>query len=370
MNNYKSWIEISKKSLIGNLNILRKSVSNKVKILSVVKSNAYGHGLREIVQLLRNKTDWFGVDNIDEAINIRLLGIRKPILILGYVPKERLRDIVKYDVSIALYNRETLDNISSQKLKKPIRLHLKIETGMNRQGILTNDLKEFANKLKLNKNKYLLEGIYTHFSDTDNIDFIEHQFKKFQEAVRILKGNGFKNLIKHCAASAGIVTNSRYHLDMVRAGIGLYGYWPSKEIGKRAGKLKVTPVLAWRSSIAQIKYIKKGEFVGYGRAWIAKKKSKIAIIPSGYFDGFDRGFSNNGSVLVRGQFANIIGRVAMNMFMIDITGIGNMRIGDEVVLIGKQGRNTISADDLAHRIDTIPHEVLARINPLLPRMVV
>ncbi len=157
---------------------------------------------------------------------------------------------------------------------------------------------------------------------------------------------------------------------MVRAGIGLYGYWPSKEISKRAKKLKVTPVLTWRSSIAQIKCVKKGEFVGYGRAWIAKKKSKIAIVPSGYFDGFDRGFSNNGNVLVKGKSVNIIGRVAMNMFMVDITNINNVRIGDEVVLIGKQGRNIVTADGLAQRIDTIPHEILARINPLLPRVVV
>ncbi|MDP3994445.1 MAG: alanine racemase [bacterium] len=367
----KSWIELSENAFVKNVRVFRKLIGNKVLICGVVKANAYGHGLGEVAQILKNTdVDWFAVDSVKDALLLRDLKTKKPVLILGYINLSDIGDLIRKDISFVVYNIETLKKIVELNLNKKAKIHLKIETGLNRQGVEGIELKEFVKFIKLHKDKIVPEGISMHFAnieDTKNPDFAKLQLKRFKERLREIEKQGVKFNIKHAAASAGIILYPDTHLDMVRVGIGLYGLFPSKETIK---KVKLFPALSWKSIVAQIKTVDKGESVGYGRTWFAHRKSKIAVIPVGYFDGYDRKLSNRGKVIIKGLFASVVGRICMNMFMVDVTDILRVKLEDEVVLVGKQERNQITADELAEKIGTINYEVMARINPGIPRVII
>lgn len=373
----KSWIEISKSSLLSNLAEFRKIVGKK-RILCVVKANAYGHGMELVANVLKNKTDWFGVDSISEAEKLRKLGIIKPILVLGYIPLRDVQVAVENNISFVVYNRETIDKIVSLKTKKVAKVHIKIETGTNRQGLLPKEALNFAKYIGKQKRKVEIEGIYTHFAnieDTLNSSFAMLQLKRFNETVNLFKNHLKKPKIVHCASSAAAILYPRTHCSMIRLGISLYGLWPSREVEiecslRKRGSISLKAVMSWKSIVAQVKNIKKGESVSYGRTWFAPKKTKIAVIPVGYSDGFDRKLTNIGRVLIRGKLAPVIGRVAMNIIVVDITEISNVKVEDEVVILGKSGENYISAEELAGKTGTINYEVVSKINPLVPRIVI
>lgn len=373
-NKHKTWIEISKSALLYNFGVFQKIVGTKTVVVPVVKANAYGHGLGEVVSILKNKANMFAVDNIEEALIIRKINKAVKILILGYIQKENIKLAIENRISFVVYRLDILRYITSLKSAKKAIIHIKIETGLNRQGIDNKDLVNVLTFIKNNLNKIALEGVYTHFADvedTKDSSFAQKQLLRFENALNIVRKEGFKPPLIHTAASAATFIYKKSHFSMVRTGIGLYGLWPSqktKTICKNKCILK--PVLSWKSIIVQIKTIEKGESVGYGRTWISKRRSKIAIVPIGYSDGFDRKFSNIGRVIVRGLFASVIGRVAMNMIMIDVTDIDKIKEEDEVVIIGKMGKAEISADELAEKLGTINYEVVSRINPLLPRIMV
>ena len=242
-------------------------------------------------------------------------------------------------------------------------------------------LKEFVKLVKEidREEKIELEGISTHFAnieDTLDPSFAMQQLSRFNKALKECKKEKIKIPYIHCAASAATLLYKNTHFNMVRIGIGMYGLWPSREaqmalsIKKMAGAIKLSPVLTWKSIVAQVKTLKAGESVGYGRTWFSPRKSRIAIIPVGYYDGYDRGLSNNSRVLIRGQFAPVVGRVAMNMITADVTEIRRAKPDNEVILIGKTKKEQISADELAIKIGTINYEIVSRINPNLPRIVV
>lgn len=367
----RTWLEISKKALISNANQFRKLVKDK-KILAVLKSNAYGHGLKEVAQILNPKIDWFGVDNLKEALVINELGLGKPILILGYTPLSWLPQIVNKNISLTVYNKETLKKIIALRPPKKVKIHLKIETGMNRQGVFIKNLLDFIKIIERNDKYLLLEGMSTHFSDIKrppDFSYSKYQLGLFKKAIGILDRNNFEVPIFHCAATSATLLYPETYFDMVRVGIGLYGLWPSKQVRKNGVKIKLRPALSWKSVVAQVKEINKGEFVGYGRTWRAKRKTKIAVIPVGYYDGFDRGLSNLGRVLIKGKFAPVVGRVSMDMITVDISEIPHVRLEEEVVLIGKSGKKEITAEEVAEKTGTIGYEIIARINPLLSRFV-
>jgi len=373
----KSWVEVSKKALFHNIQVFRKSIGRNVKIAAVVKANAYGHGLKEIVPLLKNKVDVFAVDNIDEALTIREINSSIPILVLGYTTLANLHLLIENNISFVVYNNETLNKIVSLKTKNPAKVHLKIETGLNRQGISADGLSEFLKYIKNHSNNFLLEGVYTHFAnieDTLDPSFAKEQLVEFKKALKVINKAGFKPSMVHCAASAGTLLYPETHFSMVRVGFGIYGWWMSLEtrVSLMAQKrdIDLRPVLTWKSIVAQIKQIDVGESVGYGRSWFATRKTKIAIIPIGYSDGYDRKLSNIGRVIINGVHANVVGRVAMNMIVIDITDVKNVKLEDEVVLLGNKDGLKISADEIAKKIGTINYEVVSRINPLLPRIIV
>lgn len=365
---FKTWLEISGGSLVHNLKLFRKMVGPKRKILCVVKANAYGHGLAEVAGILNKEkdTDWFGVDNLNEALAIKKLGIKKPILILGYTRLSDLEKTIQKNISFVVYNKETLKKIVYLKSKKAARIHLKIETGLNRQGIKKDEVLEFLSLIKEHKKYIRLEGIYTHFADFEDAAFIRKQLGEFEDSIRLVKENGFKDFLAHFAATGVTILYPGSHFDAVRIGIGLYGLSPSRKPLDKNMK----PVASWKSIVAQVKEIEKGESVGYGRTWIARKKTKIAVIPIGYSDGFDRHLSNSGRVLIKGKFAKVLGRVMMNMIVVDASSIKNLRPEEEVVLIGKSKKDEILAEEIAEKLGTISYEVISRINPHLPRIVV
>ncbi len=361
-------VEISKKNLIHNLGEFRKRVGKRIKIMAVVKANAYGHGILEVAKIVsRNGADWLGVASLEEGLLLRQEKINLPILVLGYIPLSEIGKAIKEDLSFVVYNRQTLEK-ANQKAK----VHLKLETGTNRQGI---DLKEIVFFAKFcQKKNIFLEGIYTHFANIEDAldpSFAMEQLEVFKKALQLLKQARIEIPLKHTACSAATILFSQTYFNLVRVGISLYGLWPSKETKISAqNSLELKPVLSWKTKIAQIKRVEKGESVGYGRTWWATRKSKIAVLPVGYWDGYDRKLSNSGRVLIHGQFAPVVGRVCMNMIMVDVTDISGVGLEDEVVLLGKQGKNEVTAEELAEKIGTINYEVVTRINPLLSRKVV
>lgn len=372
-------IEISRRNLIHNLSQFRKKVGRKKKIMAVVKANAYGHGIKEVAKIVnQNGVEWLGVNSLEEGLFLRSLRIKKSILLLGYLPLVNIKKAISNNLSFVAYDLEKIKraNQIATRLKKKARVHLKIETGTNRQGTKLSDLKEFA-QFCLSKKNIFLEGIYTHYAnieDTFDHNFALKQLKQFKKAVRLVNQLGLKPLC-HTACSAAIILYPQTFFDMVRLGIGLYGLWPSREVkilAERSRKVRIElkPVLSWKTIIGQVKQVSKGETIGYGRSFKANRPMKIAVIPVGYWDGYDRRLSSNGRVLVKGQFAPVVGRICMNMFMVDISGIPNVRMENEVILVGEQGKNKITAEELAERMGTINYEVVTRANSLISRKVI
>jgi alanine racemase len=369
-------VEISKNNLIHNLLEFRRILGKEVKIMGVVKSNAYGHGILEVSRILYSQgIDFLGVSSLEEGVFLRQAKINVPILVLGYIPLSGIGEAIKNNLSFVVYNKDTIKKavIQAKKLNKPARIHFKIETGTNRQGVLIEKVLDFI-KFVRKRPEIFIEGIYSHFANIeDGLDytFPMKQLEIFKRAILLIENKKISIPLKHIACSAAAILFPQTYFNMVRIGISLYGLWPSKET-KISDKnhLELRPVLTWKTKVAQIKEIKKGESVGYGRTWWASRKTKIAVLPVGYWDGYDRRLSNVGRVLIHGEFAQVVGRICMNMLMVDITDIPNVKLEDEVILIGKQGENEITVEELAQKVGTINYEIVTRINPLLPRIVI
>ncbi len=371
---YKTWVEISRKALLHNLSVFRKIVGDKI-IMAVVKAEAYGHGLVEVASVLKEKIDWFAVDNYEEGLRLRAQGIKKPILVLGYTPLDRLKESIEANLSLTVYDERTIKKLISLKSSKA-KLHLKIETGLNRQGLGSKEASKLARLILKHSEILEIEGLSTHFAnieDTTSPQFAQKQLGEFRKTIKILEENGVKPAVTHCAASAATLLYPETHFDLVRVGISIYGLWPSEKTQQAVnGKmdLSLKPVLSWKSMVAQVKWVDKGDSIGYDRTWFAPKKSKVAVIPVGYSDGYDRGFSNKARVLINGKYEPVVGRVAMNMIVVDVTKAGHVKSESEVVLIGKQKELEVNTEELAQHSGTINYEIVSRINPNLPRIIV
>ncbi len=370
----KTWIEISRRALESNFDALKK-VSRPSNVMAIVKANAYGHGLSEVVSILNRKgATWFGVDSAEEALHVRSLAGQKNILVLGYVPAKNMAELVKNEIAFAVYDERGLSGaIRAGTESRPARIHLKVETGLYRQGAKMDELLRLAKRAKASSN-VAIEGLSTHFAnieDTANSSYAKQQEAAFREALAELKKLGVKPRFCHTACSAAAILHPTTRLDLVRTGIALYGLWPSEGVEKRAKKmLRLKPVLTWKTIVAQVKDVSRGQQVGYGLTHRYKRAGKIAVLPIGYADGYDRvGQSGRGVVLVRGKRCPIVGRICMNMCMVDVTRVAHVKAGDEVVLLGQQGRECVTAEDLAERMGSINYEVVARLNPLIKKVV-
>ncbi len=367
---HRTWAEIDLKALVHNFNIL-KSLSGDSKIMAVVKADAYGHSAKAIAPVLeQNGADYFAVSNIEEALNLREYGVKKPIFILGYTPVECVKILKDNDISQCVYSKEYALKLSEKAVQgnAEIKVHIKLDTGMSRLGFDCrneglNGIEDAIESAKL-KN-FIIEGVFTHFavSDSDISDdeqFTKVQFDRFTNALDILNKNGINPIITHCCNSAGFLSDSKKHLSLSRIGISLYGLTPSPKF-----KQNLIPVMTVKSVVSMVKEIKAGDFVSYGRTFKADKNMKIATVAMGYADGYPRILSNKGYVLINGKKANIVGRVCMDQMCVDITDIPDIHIGDEVVIFGKE----LSADVIAGLCDTINYEIVCGISKRVPRII-
>ncbi|HSA95277.1 MAG TPA: alanine racemase [Acidobacteriota bacterium] len=373
-------VEISRAALVHNIREFRRLIGRQRLFLAVVKANAYGHGLLETSRIAVGEgVDWLGVNSVGEGVALREAGIDVPVLVLGYAPFGELRDAVDRDLRLTVYNRETAKRLAAlaAKARKTVRLHVKVETGTWRQGVLPKDLGAFVRDIRKLPG-LAVEGLASHFAnieDTTRHDYPRLQLDRYRTACRELEAGGGRVPLKHMSCTASTILFPEPDFNLARVGIGLYGLWPSKETylsavleKKRPPSLK--PVLAWKAAIAQIKKVPAGAFIGYGCTYRTTRPTVLAVIPVGYYDGYDRRLSNAGHVLVKGRRAPVRGRVAMDFFMADVTDIPGVKLEDEATLLGADGRERIAAEDLAALAGTIGYEVLARINPLIPRVVV
>lgn len=374
------WVEIDRSTLEDNIHQFRSLIGDARKMTVVVKSNAYGHGLLEVSHLASEfGADWLGVNSLEEASAIRKSGLDLPIILLGYIPVVELEEAVKNDLRLTVYNRETIEELGkiTSALKTIAYLHIKTETGVHRQGIRGEDLLPFIEKIRAYP--YLkIEGLSMHFAnieDTTDHSYAQKQLETFIEYVDFLGQNDIHIPIKHVACSAATILFPKTFFDMVRVGIGIYGLWPSKEtylscIQDKREPVNIKPVLTWKTRVIQIKEVAEGAFIGYGCTYKTTRPTKLAVLPVGYYDGYDRLLSNASYVLISGKRAPVRGRVAMNFITADVTDIPDVRLEDEVVLLGRQGQEQISAEYLASLCGTINYEIVARINPKIPRIIV
>lgn len=370
-------MEVSRSALRHNAAELKRRIGKGVRFMAVVKSNAYGHGIREVVRSVMPEADWFGVDSLMEAETVRRAGSKKPVLVMGYVPRAARGTVVRRGFSQVIYDRNSVAELSRRASKRsPAKVHVKVETGTSRQGVCPEELASFI-RFVVKQPNVRLEGMSTHFAnieDTNDPAYAMRQLKRFRDAVRIAAEAGQTPDILHTACSAAILMYPETHFDLVRAGISLYGLWSSgvtrRAVLDEGHKITLEPALTWKTMIAQVKRIRKGTPVSYGLTERVSRDTVTAVIPVGYWDGFDRKLSSIGSVLVRGSRAKILGRICMNMCVVDVTDIRGIRPEDEVVLLGRQGKERIAAEELAEKIGTINYELVTRINPTLPRVLV
>ena len=353
-----------------NIKSIRKKTPEGTGIIGVIKADAYGHGSVEVAQvLLENGADWFAVAVVDEALNLRKHGINAPILLLGYTPELRFEDVINNGFIQTMYSYEMAEKLSKTavRLGKTAVVHIKIDTGMGRIGYRVND--EAADEIvRISKLPGIeVNGMFTHFAASDEADkaYTNMQFERFMKMDKMLKDRGLNIPIRHAANSAAIMDIDSMMLNMVRPGIILYGAYPSDEVIKE--NLDLRPVMSIKTHVSFVKEVEKGDCISYGRTYTAPEKRKIATIPVGYADGFIRAYAKEGKVLIKGKFAPIVGRICMDQFMVDVTDIDDVKINDEVVLMGTQGENSITADDIAKALNTINYEVFCTLSKRVPR---
>jgi len=361
----QTWAEIDLDALTHNVKEIKKLLKKETKFCAVVKADAYGHGAIIIAKAaLAAGADTLAVSILGEAIELREAGITVPILVLGYTPPSQAPLLVAFHITQAVFSQEVAKAISQAAVAAGVtaKIHLKIDTGMSRIGINCQEAGSFAAELAALPGLQI-EGAFSHFATADSIDktYAHVQYRCFQEALQQIEDHGVKITVRHIANSAAIVDMPEAHLDMVRAGIILYGLWPSLDVSR---KIHLKPTMRFKTRLAFIKYIAAGTSVSYGRIYTSDRTQRIATLPVGYADGWPRSLSNIAHVLLHGKRAPIIGRICMDQCMIDVTHIPDAEPGDEVLLFGGPD---LPADEVASQIDTISYELVCMVGKRVPR---
>lgn len=363
------YADISLDNIIANVKDLMSLTMPGTKAMAVVKADAYGHGDVAVARALEPFTDAYAVATVEEGLNLRDNGIEKMILVLGYVDSAHFESIINADISIPLFDSETADELSltAVRLGRRAKCHIKVDTGMRRIG-LEPDQSGIETVIKISKLQGIeAEGIFTHFAAADEADKTgaNKQLEKFRTFIDCLADKGITFKYKHCSNSAGIIDMPGANMDMVRLGIAMYGMYPSDEVIKE--NVKLYPAVELKSFVTMVKTIKTGERVSYNGTYAAKRDSVIATVETGYADGYPRNLSNKGYVLIRGQRAPIAGRVCMDQFMVDVTDIPGVCRGDMVTLIGSDGGENISVEEIAETAGTFNYELVCGLGKRIPR---
>ena len=360
-----TWAEVNLNNLEHNFKKVKYLLPSQVKVLVTVKADAYGHGLVYVSKRLAAcGVDYLGVASIDEGIKLRKSGLKTPILLLGLILKKDIPSLFTYQLTPTICDKEmaVAINAKAAKLKKPLSLHIKVDTGMGRIGVLHNDafkLVQSIHKLK----HIIIEGIFTHFAFADiNRKFTVQQINLFYKLVSDLKKSGIVIPLVHAANSIGLIDYRDSHFTMVRPGLVIYGLYPKSGLS-----INLKPVLSLKTRVIFIKQVPPGYGISYGRTYTTKRTTRIVTLPVGYGDGYPRNLSNLASLLIGGRRFRISGRICMDQIMVDI-GDFKPKIGDEVVLIGRQGKQKVTAEELAELSGTIPYEIVCGLGSRIPRI--
>lgn len=366
---YRTQAEIDLDAVEYNYNSVREKVGNDVKILGVIKADAYGHGAVEIGRLLDGKCDFFGVACIEEALELKKAGIKIPVLILGYVFPKDYEKVVEYDIRIPIFSYESAFELSKEakKQNKKVPFHFCVDTGMSRIGFQVNEESADECKKICQLENIYPEGIFSHFATADEKDLTKAlaQRDRFKAFIKMLEDRDIDVEIKHINNSAGIMNFDEY-FDMCRMGIITYGLYPSNEVDAKL--LSIKPVMKWTACVTHIKNLEPDREISYGGTFKTESTRKIATVPVGYADGYPRCLSNLGKVIVNGQFAPIVGRVCMDQFMIDVTDIENVNVGTKVTLIGREGDACLSMEEVSELAHSFNYELPCRISRRVDRV--
>ena len=376
----RTWAEIDLDALAQNFREVRKAADPKAMVCCVVKADAYGHGAVRVAREFASLgADWFAVSNLEEALQLRRAGIETPVLVLGYTPADKAGTLSRENISQCVYSLEYARDLSrfAREVGVKVNIHLKIDTGMSRLGFYYQDISRDEAAVEEVKEACSLpglvpQGIFTHFAVSDEGQagdaFTMRQFGCLKEMIESLARAGVTFPVRHCANSAGVFDYPLSHLDMVRAGIVLYGLYPSGELRSRPA---LKPALALKSVVSHVKTLLPGATVSYGRKFTAQHEMRVATVPVGYADGYPRLLSPGGAeVLIGGKRCPILGRICMDQLMADVTALDQVRVGDTVTLIGRDGEEEITADELAEKEGTINYEVVCALSKRVPRVYV
>lgn len=364
------WAEIDLDNLAHNMQEIKR-LSKSKEIIATVKADAYGHGALDIAPtLLANGATRLAVAVVNEAVELRRGGIDCPIMVLGFTPDSLIDSILKYDIEQTVYTYDLAEKISKMAVEKNkiAKIHIALDTGMGRIGF-TPEEKSLNQVYKISKlPNIIIQGLFSHFSTADEGDksYSNMQFEKFNWFYDKLKEKGVKINIRHIANSAAIIDLPETHLEGVRPGIILYGYYPSEEVSK--DKIKLKPVMTLKTNIVHLKEMNQGQYISYGRAFQTGRPSIIATLPVGYADGYTRLLFNKAKVIINGSFAPVVGRICMDQCMVDVTDIGEVKVGDEVILMGEYKDLKITADEIAELLGTINYEITCMISKRVPRV--
>jgi len=375
--------EVDLNAIAHNVSELRRITSPAARMMAVVKANAYGHGLKEVARkALQNGAAALGVARIDEGIQLRKAGLDAPVLIFGYTPPALTNNLIEFGLTQTVFSYKTAEMLSETGIDsgKKIKIHFKVDTGMGRLGLMHDSGRSFSPDTEITGNAISevesiarlpgleLEGVYTHFATADVSDksYARKQFEIFIDFLNRLRLAGLEIPVKHAANSAAIIDLPETHLDMVRAGISIYGLYPSNEVNKSLVALK--PAMELKARIVHLKKVPAGFKISYGITYETEKPTTIATVPIGYADGFNRLLSSRGHMLVRGHKAPIVGRICMDHTMLDVGHIPEIDLEDEVIIFGQQGDLSITVDEIASTIGTINYEVVSTITDRVPRI--
>lgn len=355
-----------------NVRLFKANLVESCILMAVVKADGYGHGAVEVARAaIQSGADYLGVAFLDEAVHLRSAGVDIPILVLGYTPVHAMEAAIRNHVTITVSSRDSLEEAVScaERLGLRARVHLKVDTGMSRLGFVPDQVLPLCREFSASP-YVVIEGMFTHFADADNVDptFTRHQYARFVSLIERLSANGIHIPIKHCCNSAAAMKFADMHMDMVRVGISLYGLSPLQ--GEPLASYPLREAMQVKTRISFLKLVPNDQPVSYGLTYRTERESLVATLPIGYADGLSRQLSNKGSVLVRGKRVPIIGRVCMDQTMIDVTSLPDVGVGEEVVLFGAQEGEQLSIHEVASHMGTIAYEVVCLIGKRVPRVYV
>lgn len=367
MQSYTTYIEVDLDAIAHNVRTARQFV-DPAQVMAVVKANAYGHGAVEVAKTaLENGASWLGVARVIEGAQLRQAGITAPILVMSYAVPLEMQVAVVFDLTMTVTELEVAEALSTyaSRLHRSAKVHVKVDTGMGRYGLLPKEVVGFLNEIRKLPNLEI-QGLYTHFSTADdpNKTYTQKQFEVFKKVAVAVEKGGYQMPMYHAANSAATMYHPETHLDIVRLGVAMYGLRPNAAV---APAFEIRPALTFKSHVARVRVLPKGASLGYGRTYVTPAEMPIALVPVGYGDGYHRMLSNRGAVLINGRRAPIVGRVSMDQIMLDVSGVGDVQAGDEVVVMGRQGREHITAEEIGAWGDTINYEVTTGLLPRVPR---